>query len=143
MPGQFRTNGQWKVTTPCIEPAPDTMTYQAFMDDLRAHDCEPVLRSLCGTPYAMGHPGKWQVGLLWITCRGGRRLEPAIEVADLDQGGRNSCVGSGHDNTSPTGTNSTNPPTSTASPSPTTIAAVATTIEQHQFKHAPKGVLLF
>lgn len=76
----------WGVTTPCIEPVPESITYEAFMADLKEHDCLPGPRSFMGTPHAMGHPGKWRVGLRTTSIRGGAELKPAIEVEDLERG---------------------------------------------------------
>ena len=47
--------GDWEVTTPCIEPVPDTVTYDALLAELTEHGVKE-------RPYVMGHPGSWCVG---------------------------------------------------------------------------------
>ena len=45
----------WEVTTPCIEPVPDTVTYEALLAELALHNVKEQ-------PHVMGHPGSWHIG---------------------------------------------------------------------------------
>lgn len=66
---------EWSVTTPCIEPVPERVSFDVLQAELKQHKVKE-------SPHAVGHPGKWCVGL-WI---GGSHPYPMIQVPDLDLG---------------------------------------------------------
>lgn len=63
-------NGTWSVKTPCIEPVPERVSYEALIAELAAHPVEVELsygvRRLQTFEQQIrceGVPGKWKVGL--------------------------------------------------------------------------------
>lgn len=82
-------HGNWKVTTPCIEPVPERVTFEAFIADLTAHDIDILNPKRSIAPHAMGHPGNWRVGFKRYLQNDEVRLDPAIEIKaplDLEHG---------------------------------------------------------
>lgn len=69
-----RTQSSWQVRTPCIEPVPDILAFEALLADLAAHGARH-------NPYAMGNPREWRVGFWWAQWdTQGTKLLPAIRI---------------------------------------------------------------
>lgn len=49
------SRNKWEVSTPCIEPVPDTISFEELKRELAEHNVSEK-------PWAVGHPGKWTVG---------------------------------------------------------------------------------
>lgn len=53
----------WQVTTPCIEPVPDKVSYQALIAEIKVQlPQEYAHKQLIGRIVCHGVPGNWQVG---------------------------------------------------------------------------------
>jgi hypothetical protein len=76
---------QWQVTTPCIEPIPETITWEEFKADLAANGFEHrgvasnQYRSLPFV-YAEGNPDDWRVGIEWHDSSIAIRREPTFNI---------------------------------------------------------------
>jgi hypothetical protein len=54
----------WQVTTPCIEPVPERVSYEELVAEIRANVADERLREqLVGRVQCIGVPGQWRVGL--------------------------------------------------------------------------------
>lgn len=67
----------WSITTPCIEPVPENVSYQEFAKELKEH-------MVCKDPLLVGVPGKWYIG--FSIGSGGYHLYPYIETDTVEHG---------------------------------------------------------
>lgn len=80
-------NGElgWKVTTPCIEPVPITISYSRLLREIFDHiGSERDAQLLVGRIRCVGIPGKWQVGL--YVANGVTYPHRDMPFTDIDQG---------------------------------------------------------
>lgn len=70
----FERRREWGVKIPCIEQPPEKVTFQELTTELEQHgEKQPRL-----SPYAMGNPNRWTIGLFRSGARGLTQLRPAI-----------------------------------------------------------------
>ena len=65
--------GMWRVTTPCIEPPPPSMSFDDLLADLKAHGLGQ------SEVYAVGNPKCWAIGFRRMRGRD-EKLEPDIRI---------------------------------------------------------------
>ena len=82
-------NREWRVTTPCIIPVPENLTFDTLCTELKEHGrlgCERNEAHYNLRPYVMGWPGKWSIGFIVYGEGGKTMLVPDLHAETLEQG---------------------------------------------------------